>query len=217
LLKVNSMKQSFDIAAMVEELEPVKPLKLSHGVGMVAALMLAAIAYIILAKGVRADVLAATPNPMFLLRGGLLLLLGVASGWAVLNMASPAIGKHGQSWKMAIAAAGLLPLAAFIVAMTGNRNIALANTQYGLDCMSFSALGGFATAIPMVWWLRRGAPTSPERAGWLTGIASGGLGAFAYGLHCPFNDVVYIGLWYSLAVGICAVVGRLVVPRLIRW
>jgi hypothetical protein len=211
------MKQGFDIAVLVEELEPVKPLRMSHGVGMVAALMVAAVAYIVLAKGMRADLLAATPNPMFLLRGGLLLLLGVASGWAVLNMASPAIGKQGQSWKMAIAAAALLPLAALIVAMTGSANVALANAHYGVDCMGFSALGGFATAIPMVWWLRRGAPTSPERAGWLTGIASGGLGAFAYGLHCPFNDVVYIGLWYSLAVGICAVVGRLVVPRLIRW
>jgi hypothetical protein len=86
-----------------------------------------------------------------------------------------------------------------------------------LQCMAFSGLSGSATAVPMVLWLRRGAPTSPERAGWLTGVAAGGLGAFAYSLHCPFNDVVYIGLWYSLAVGLCAVLGRLVVPRLIRW
>jgi hypothetical protein len=211
------MKQGFNIAAMVEELEPIRPLRLSHGAGVIAALITAAISYIVLSKGVRADVLAGTPNPMFLLRGGLLLLLGVASGWAVLNMASPAIGKQGQSWKMAIAAAALLPLAAIIVATTGEQNIAMANARYGIDCMMFSALGGFATAIPMVWWLRRGAPTSPERAGWLTGIASGGLGAFAYGLHCPFNDVVYIGLWYSAAVGVCALAGRLIVPRLIRW
>jgi len=29
--------------------------------------------------------------------------------------------------------------------------------------------------------------------------------------------VVYIGVWYSLAVGVCALLGRLIVPRLIRW
>jgi hypothetical protein len=69
----------------------------------------------------------------------------------------------------------------------------------------------------MVFMLRKGAPTYPERAGWLTGIAAGGLGAFAYNLHCPFNNIVYIGLWYSLALVICALVGRLVVPHLIRW
>jgi hypothetical protein len=211
------MKQGFDISAMVAELEPVKPLKMARGVGAVGALLAMAAALIVLTKGMRADLLAANPDPMFLLRGGLLALLGVASGWAVLNMASPSVGKQGQSWKMAIAAAALLPLAAIIVAMTGHADVAITNAYYGLDCMAFSTLGGLATAIPMVLWLRRGAPTSPERAGWLTGVASGGLGAFAYGLHCPFNDVVYIGLWYSLAVGVCALVGRIVVPRLIRW
>jgi hypothetical protein len=211
------MKQGFDIAALVEDLEPVSAFRISRGIGMVGALMLASLAFIGLAKGVRADVLAGHPNPMFLLRGGLLLLLGLGCGWAVLHMASPAVGKQGHSWKMALAAAGLLPLAAMVVAFTGQGAMAMANARYGLDCMMFSALGALATALPMVWWLRKGAPTSPERAGWLTGIASGGLGAFAYGLHCPFNDVVYIGLWYSLAVGSCAVVGRLVVPKLIRW
>ena len=211
------MKQGFDMAALVEELEPVKPFRLSRGIGFVGALMAAALATIALTKGVRADVMAGDPNPMFLLRGGLLLLLGVGCGWAVLNMANLVVGKQGHSWKMALAAAGLLPLAAMVVAFTGHSEMAMANARYGGDCMTFSALGALATAVPMVLWLRGGAPTSPERAGWLTGVASGGLGAFAYGLHCPFNDVVYIGLWYSLAVGICAIVGRLVVPSLIRW
>ena len=211
------MKQVFDLDAMVAELEPVQPLRVSRAIAMVFAIAIAAAVLVVSVKGARADVLALDPNPMFLLRAGLLLLLGGGCGWAVLSMASPSVGKQGQSWKMAIAAAALLPLAALIVAMTGRAEVAMANAYFGLQCMVFSGLSGSATAIPMVLWLRRGAPTSPERASWLTGVAAGGLGAFAYGLHCPFNDVVYIGLWYSLAVGLCAVVGRLAVPRLIRW
>ncbi len=211
------MKQGFDISAMVDELEPVRPLKLSRGASIVVALLITAAAVIALTKGMRADIVVGDPAPMFLLRAGLLLLLGGGCGWAALNMASPSVGKQGQSWKMALAAAALLPLTALIVAITGHGDIAMNNARYGLDCMLFSAMGGLATATPMVLWLRRGAPTSPERAGWLTGVAGGAMGAFAYGLHCPFNDLVYIGLWYSLAVGICAVAGRLVVPRLIRW
>ena len=93
----------------------------------------------------------------------------------------------------------------------------MAATQTGMKCLQVSLLGGLATAIPMVLHLRRGAPISPERAGWLTGISSGGLGAFAYNFHCPFNDLIYIGVWYTLAVGICAIAGRLIVPHLIRW
>ena len=211
------MKQVFDLDAMVAELEPVQPLRVSRAIASVLTIATAAAVLIVSVKGARTDVVALDPNPMFLLRAGLLLLLGGGCGWAALSMASPSVGKQGQSWKMAIAAAALLPLAALILAISGRAEIAMANVHFGLQCMFFSGLSGLATAVPMVLWLRRGAPTSPERAGWLTGVASGGLGAFAYGLHCPFNDVVYIGLWYSLAVGLCAVAGRLVVPRLIRW
>lgn len=211
------MKQGFDISTLVEELEPVQPVRMARGAAAVGLLLTAAAAFILSMKGMRADLLAGEFHPMFLIRAGLLLLLGGGCGWAVLSMASPSIGKQGQSWKMAIAAAALVPLTALVVAMTGRSDVALANMASGLQCMAFSVIGGLATAVPMVWQLRRGAPTSPERAGWLTGVAAGGLGAFAYGLHCPFNDVVYIGLWYSLAVGICAIAGRLVVPRLIRW
>jgi hypothetical protein len=211
------MKQGFDISALVAELEPVKPIRLSRGAAAVGMLLAAAAGLILATKGMRADLLSGEFHPMFLLRAGLLLLLGGGCGWAALNMASPSVGKQGQSWKMAIAAAALVPLAALIVAMTGRADVAMANMSSGLQCMAFSGICGLATAVPMVLQLRRGAPTSPGRAGWLTGVAAGGLGAFAYGLHCPFNDVVYIGLWYSLAVGGCAVAGRLIVPRLIRW
>jgi hypothetical protein len=211
------MKQGFDIAALVDDLQPVKPMQKRRGILATAAVVAAVGVFITLNKGMRADVMAGDPNPMFLLRAGLLLLLGIGCGWAVLNMASPSVGKQGQSWKMAIAAAALVPLAALVVAATGHSDIAIANMRYGMDCLMFSGIAGLATAIPMVLWLRKGAPTSPERAGWLTGVAAGGLGAFAYGLHCPFNDLVYIGLWYSVAVGLCAVIGRLVVPQLIRW
>ncbi|MBU6207998.1 MAG: DUF1109 family protein, partial [Alphaproteobacteria bacterium] len=55
------------------------------------------------------------------------------------------------------------------------------------------------------------------RAGWLVGLASGSFGTFAYSLNCPSNSIYYIGLIYSLAVGVCAVTGRLIVPRIIRW
>ncbi len=211
------MKQGFDIDAMIAELEPVRSLQNSHAVATIAGVTIAAIMVVVFGIGLRADLAALDPNPMFLLRAGLLLLLGGGCGWAVLNMASPAVGKQGQSWVMAMAAAALLPMAALIVALTGHSDIAVANARYGLECMAYSGLAGLATAIPMVLWLRRGAPTSLARAGWLTGVASGGLGAFAYGFYCPFNDVVYIGLWYSLSVAICAIAGRLVVPRLIRW
>ena len=66
-------------------------------------------------------------------------------------------------------------------------------------------------------WLRRGAPVALARTGWLVGLAAGAFGTFAYSLHCPSLTVEYIGVWYTAAVGLCALIGRLVVPGLVRW
>jgi hypothetical protein len=211
------MNSNFDLSMLIDDLEPVTPVRKTLPLTLSAAITLAAIALITWFQGMRADVLAGHPDEMFLIRSGVLLLLGGAAAHAVTSMASPAVGRGQNGWQMALAAAVLFPLAAIIVATTGDIGPALSAMNSGLRCMGYSLIGGLATAVPMVLMLRKGAPTSPERAGWLTGIAAGGLGAFAYNLHCPFNNVVYIGLWYSLALGICAVAGRLVVPRLIRW
>jgi hypothetical protein len=210
-------KPTFSIADMVDDLEPVRPVSIKGGLAIAAAITLTAIAAVIMRKGMRADLLAGHPSEMFLLRAGILLLLGVATAYSVLSMASPGVGKQGNGWKIALSAATLFPLAAMIVAMTGNVGPAITEMQSGVQCMTMSLIGGVATAIPMVLWLRKGAPTNLERAGWLTGVAAGGLGAFAYNFHCPFESIVYIGLWYTLAVGACAIIGRLLVPRLIRW
>jgi hypothetical protein len=207
----------FNIQQLVDDLEPVRSLRPKQSMAASLIITGAILLLITLWLGPREDMMAGKPDSMFLLRGGILLLLGLANGYAAIAMASPSVGRQGSGWQIALAAAALFPLAALIVAMSAGPADAMAATQTGLQCLRMSVMGGLATAVPMVLHLRRGAPTSPERAGWLTGIASGGLGAFAYGFHCPFNNIIYIGLWYTLAVGICAVIGRLVVPRLIRW
>jgi hypothetical protein len=211
------MSKSFDIAALVDDLEPVRPVSKRIPLALSAVIMVVATALIVWFQGMRPDVLAGHPDEMFLIRSGVLLLLGGATAHAVTSMASPSVGRNQNGWQMALAAATVFPLSAIIVASTGYAGPAMTAMESGMRCMFYSLLGGLATAIPMVIWLRKGAPTSPERAGWLTGVAAGGLGAFAYNIHCAFNDVVYIGLWYGLALVLCAVVGRLVVPPLIRW
>lgn len=211
------MTQPFDIQSLVDDLEPVRPATPQRSMLFPLAAMVGAMVFIIAVLGLRADLMLGEPDTMFLLRGGTLLLLGLASAWAVIRMASPSVGRHDNGWKIALAAAGLFPLAAILVSMRQDPMPALNATKDGFECLRMSVISGVLTSIPMVLLLRRGAPTSPDRAGWVTGIAAGGLGAFAYSLHCPANGIIYIGFWYTLAVGICAVAARLIVPRLIRW
>lgn len=211
------MAQPFDIQSLVNDLEPVRTVKPRRAMMLPVAAMLVALVIVVARLGMRADVMAGTPDPMFLLRGGMLLLLGLAGTWAVIRMASPSVGGQSQGWKIALAAAALFPLAAMLVSMKQDPMPALHAMREGWECLRMSVMGGFLTAFPMVLLLRHGAPTSPDCAGWITGIAAGGLGAFAYSWHCAANSILYIGFWYTLAVGMCAVAGRLIVPRLIRW
>ena len=205
------------IQQLVDDLQPVRALRPMRSIAASLAIVGVALALIMLYFGPRPDLLAGKPDAMFLLRSGTLLLLGVTNAYAAIGFASPSVGRQSSSWQIAVAAALLFPMSALIVALSVSPSEAIAATQTGMKCLQVSLLGGLATAIPMVLHLRRGAPISPERAGWLTGISSGGLGAFAYNFHCPFNDLIYIGVWYTLAVGICAIAGRLIVPHLIRW
>jgi hypothetical protein len=210
-------RNSFSISDLVDDLQPVRNLSTKRGLILPAIFTGIALLVVGTQMGWRSDLIAGRPSEMFLLRAGILALLGGASAHAVIAMASPAVGKHSDRWQMALAAALLFPLAAIIAVMGANWGTNVQEISYGAECLAMSMFGGLGTAIPAVMWLRKGAPTSLERAGWLTGIASGALGAFAYNFHCPNSDIVYTGVWYSIAVGTCAISGRLIVPRLIRW
>jgi hypothetical protein len=211
------MTQPFNIQSLVDDLEPVRSMNPRRSIVLPVSAMLLALAFVVALLGARADVMAGEPSSMFLLRGGMLLLLGLASAWAVVRMASPSVGRYDNGWKVALAAAALFPLAGILVAMRQDPMPALTEFTDGMECLRMSLMSGVFTAIPMVLLLRRGLAMLGHRAGWVTGVAAGGLGAFAYSLHCPANGIIYIGFWYTLTVGICAGLGRLVVPRLIRW
>lgn len=206
------------IDRLVEDLTPVKPLKTRNGLAFTLAVAAAFAAAVAMIGGVRDDVLMGMAHPMFFLRGGTLVLLGVTGSYAVIAMSQPAVGKGFRGWIWALFAALLFPVTAAVMAMmAAPDNMAIFVPRYGLECLAVSMLVGTGIAATQVLLLRRGAPVAPNRAGWLVGMSSGALGAAAYSLHCPFNSIFYVGLWYSLAVTICAILGRLVVPRLIRW
>ena len=206
------------IDRLVDDLTPVKPLKARDGLAL--TLMTAAVfaALVAVFGGIRGDILMGIPDPMFFLRGGALLLLGLTSSYAVIAMSQPAVGNSFKGWVWALFAALLFPATAAVMAMiAAPDNMSIFVPRYGVECLAISMLVGTGIAAAQVFWLRRGAPVALDRAGWLIGMSSGALGAAAYSLHCPFNSIFYIGLWYSLAVAICAILGRLIVPRLIRW
>tara|TARA_R110000822_G_scaffold54655_4_gene139808 strand:- start:478 stop:1119 length:642 start_codon:yes stop_codon:yes gene_type:complete len=205
------------IEGLVEELEPVRALKPKSGLAIVGGLTLVAGLIVATALGVRDDLMTGMADAMFFLRSGVLLMLGIATAITAVNMARPGVGKLSRGWIWALITAALFPLTAAIMSAIAMPPVEALRPTEGLKCLTVSGIAALVIGSGLTLWLRRGAPTSPERAGWLVGLAAGALGAAAYNLHCPFNDIYYIGLWFTIPVLLSAIVGRLLVPRLIRW
>lgn len=70
----------------------------------------------------------------------------------------------------------------------------------------------------MVLAIRRfAAPTDLLRAGAFAGMTAGGAAALAYAIHCTDDSLSFLASWYVVAVAVCAIVGALLGPRLLRW
>ncbi len=212
------MSGRVDIEVFVAELKPVQVVSAKLGLFLTALGSLLACAVVALLWDVRPDIRAGNPAPIVLLRGGALILLGLATSLAVVGSAKPAVGQKFAGWQWALAAAALFPLSAlFLTGWGGGIPEGALAPALGKACLGISGLSAFVIGAVMTIWLKRGAPTNINRAGWLVGLTAGSFGTFAYSLHCPMLNVFYVGLWYTLAVAISALVGRLVVPIMIRW
>lgn len=206
------------IAELVGDLEPVKPLR--FGAGMAATLAAATLssAVVIALFGLRPDWLEGRVNPMHLLATGLYLGLALAATVTVVVMSRPQVGSDYSGWRWAAAMTGLLPVAGLIVGISRGHDMLAAETmRHGGECLMLGGGASLLVFAMLVLWLRRGAPTAPDRAGLVAGVAAGAFGIFAFSLHCPDNDIVHIGIWHSAVVLAMAGLGRITVPRLIRW
>lgn len=207
-----------DIEALVADLQPVRPVKPNGGVLLVLAVAGVLVAIVIAMLGVRPDIVAGKPHPVVMMREGMFLVLGFASLAAVVASARPGVGQSSTGWRWALAAASLFPLTSILLTFAGDGfPPEVLFSVDGPTCLAVSTGGGLMIGAALTLWLRQGAPTALNRIGWLVGLASGSFGAFAYGLHCQSVTVFYVGLWYTAAIAFCALIGRLLVPRLIRW
>lgn len=206
------------IAELVGSLEPVKPLRFATGLGL--ALLAAAVSVVLVIGlfGMRPDLQAGQFNPVHLMATGLFMGLGIAASAMVIVMSRPCVGTDHSGWIWAAAMASLLPLAGLIVGL-GNSSDLLSreSIHHGASCFAIGSGGSLLVFAMLIGWLRKGAPTMPDRAGLVAGIAAGSFGIFAFSLHCPESNIVHIGVWHSAVVLVMAGVGRIVVPPLVRW
>lgn len=212
-----AQSQSSLIASLTEELEPVRQFSARDGALWVALAVAATAAGVYFNRGFWTGIFEGQASPFFWITNGLLILLGLAAATAVVSMASPKVGNRYDAPRWASAMITVLPIAAIISALAGSHDADHMVSGLAEYCFTNSVATSIIVAGALTLWLRRGAPVSLNLAGWFTGMAAGAMGTAIYGLSCPIDSVMHLGVAHVMPVAATAIVGRIVVPFLVRW
>jgi hypothetical protein len=91
------------------------------------------------------------------------------------------------------------------------------NWRDGLQCTYKMVVLSAPAVIGLGLLMRRGAPTDTGGAALAVGIAAAAWGAFVFVFACPYDDPLYIAVWYALGCGLVTLFARGVLPLLTRW
>lgn len=207
------------IRALVRDHRPVARSALALRLAACAAVGLAAaIALVIHFTGLRPDLGPALGTFPFWMKWVYVGLLGSGALVAIEKVARPDTADLPWLWSLALPVGGIAALAVWqaLRAPPGAWSMQWMGKSWD-SCPTTIALLSVPVFISMIFAFRRFAPVRLRLAGFLAGLASGGLSAFAYALHCPETSAVFVAIWYSAGIAIPAAVGALLGPRLLRW
>jgi hypothetical protein len=205
------------IQEMAEDLQPVRALRLRSGLLLLLAAVGLTVLGIALLLGLWEGIWQGEASVLFLTTNGLLLILGCAAASSVLRMATPRVGNRHEGPRWASLMLAVLPVAAVLSLVGHEHPLGEIADPHGLQCFGAAMLASLLSAAVLFYWLRRGAPVAPRTAGLHLGIAATALGSAAYGLACPMDGAVHLGLWHVAPVAAGALLGRYLLPPLLRW
>ena len=205
------------IEQMAADLQPVRSIRFKDGLILAVLTALVTVVAVELLQGLWRGAWAGEASAFFVITNGLLLVLACASTSSVLKMANPQVGNNREGARWAMAMLAVLPIAALATLFGRDNPLAALGEHHGLSCFGAGLAASLLSAAMLTLWLRRGAPVSPSSAGLLVGVASTALGAAAYGLACPLDDMVHLGIWHVAPVLVGALIGRVFLPPLLRW
>nr|WP_315380359.1 DUF1109 domain-containing protein [uncultured Sphingomonas sp.] len=166
----------------------------------------------------RADMHHMGGSPYLMWRVGSLGLLAIAACVLAVRSFSPtARPRHGLMLACGLAVLAIVGGAAVTPAGMADRGLLdRINPASGMMC----ATSIFVLSLPIMALLgalmRRAAPTQPRRSALVAGIAAGTCGALIFAFSCPFNDPLYVVVWYSVGCAAVAAVARWCLPQRFR-
>ena len=171
-----------------------------------------------LTLGLRPDILSALGSWRFDLKLSASLVLAIAAAWVALRLSSPVT--MPLSAMRALIVPALLLLAGVIYEIVTIPASAWPSRAMGVNGVMCLASIIFLSVLPLtvtIFALRRGAPTSPELTGAVGGLLAGGMGAAVFAMHCTNDSPLFVAIWYTLAIGLMAMIGLLFGRYVLRW
>jgi hypothetical protein len=150
----------------------------------------------------------------------LIFTLGLAAAGGALLFRSSQPGQSVRKPQMLIGLLLLMVILAGIVALTTFDSATWSAMIRGGDwgtCLICIPIFAVIPFVGFIWALRKGAPTRLALAGALAGLVAGALGAAAVVVHQTGHSIPAMVLWYGGPIVLCAMIGAILGPRLLRW
>lgn len=119
----------------------------------------------------------------------------------------------------------LLPVLALLVMGAGtdayltppNAWAAAALGTTPLTCVGMIVVVAILPVSALLQAMRAGAPSSPTLAGAAAGLGGGAIGAGVFALNCPNDSVLFVAIWYVLALAVTCVFGAVLGAWKLAW
>jgi hypothetical protein len=207
------------INRLSEDLKPVRRRRAGIDLAIVAAICAIELVLFFLMGAARPDMPMMMQQPTFWWRlqsFGLIALISFTL--AVLSFSPTYVPRRGLRW---LAAVVVLCLVIGLCLSAGSEDVMSIvrrlDWSHGVQCAGKIILLSIPPAAGLGALMRRGAPTDRGGTALLAGLAAAAWGAFVFVFACPFDDALYIAVWYTVGCGIVILLSRAILPWIARW
>ncbi len=206
------------IVDLSSDLAPVQRRSMVREGGLVLALGAVELALFLAVGAMRPDMGHMAGSPFLTWRVGSLGLLAVfACVLAIRSFSPTARPRQGLMLACTLAVAAIVT-GAFVTPNGAGERALLDRIDPASGMLCATSI--FVLSLPIVALLgalmRRAAPTQPRLSALAAGIAAGTCGAFVFAFCCPFNDPLYVVVWYTVGCAAVAAAARWRLPRRFR-
>lgn len=206
------------IVDLSSDLAPVPRRSMVREGGLVLALGAVELALFLAVGAMRPDMGHMAGSPFLTWRVGSLGLLAVfACVLAIRSFSPTARPRQGLMLACTLAVAAIVT-GAFVTPNGAGERALLDRIDPASGMLCATSI--FVLSLPIVALLgalmRRAAPTQPRLSALAAGIAAGTCGAFVFAFCCPFNDPLYVVVWYTVGCAAVAAAARWRLPRRFR-